>query len=128
MTRYFKPFGLLLLVALALFLAACSEEAMNTPRVPELMANTWNEFSGNGETECADGSQYKYYAYPGTENKLVVDFQGGGACWDDGTCSLPIENPGDPGVYNSRVLGEPEPLGIYNKTNEANPIGTWYHA
>ncbi len=128
MSRYLKRYAVLLLGVCALFLVACSEEAITEPRVPELMADTWNEFSPGGETTCADGSQYKYYAYPGTENKLVVDFQGGGACWNDGTCSLPIDEPNDFGVYNSRVFGEPTPLGIYDKTNPDNPVGDWYHA
>ena len=129
MPRFPKRYVLFALLSVfALFLAACSEEVAQ-PRVPELTADIWNEFPGNTETECADGSDYRFFVRPGTVNKLVIDFQGGGACWDDGTCSLPIENPGAPGVYNSRVFGEPaEPVGIYNKANEANPIGDWYHA
>ncbi len=132
----FRPHFLLLLSTLALLFAACTQdEATNPgtpdpepPRTPELTANMWNAFTPEDDTICADGSEYEYYVYPGTQNKLVIDFQGGGACWDDGTCSQPIEEPDDGGVYNSRVFGEPAPQGIYDKTNDANPVGDWYHA
>ena len=135
MKRY-RPHFLLLLSTLVLLFAACTQdEATNPgtpdpepPRTPELTANMWNAFTPGDDTICADGSEYEYYVYPGTQNKLVIDFQGGGACWDDGTCSLPTEEPGDGGVYNSRVFGEPAPQGIYDKMNDANPIGDWYHA
>ena len=29
---------------------------------------------------CADGSPYRFYVSPGDPRKVVVDFQGGGAC------------------------------------------------
>ena len=136
MPRHAKYFGLVLLGVLTLFLAACGEEVTATPTmptpappsVPSLTAGMWNKFPGNNETECADGSDYAYYVYPGTVNKLVIDFQGGGACWDDGTCSLPSEAPGDGGLYNSLIFGEPAPQGIYDKTREDNPTKDWYHA
>ena len=128
MSRNLRRYGLILLGVFTLFLVACSEEMTDTPRVPDLMEEVWTEFPGNTETECADGSDYSYFVHPGTENKLVIDFQGGGACWDDGTCSLPIDEPGSFGVYNSRVFGEPAPLGLYDKTNPDNPVGDWYHA
>ena len=139
MPRYIniKVFGPILLGTLVLFLAACAEEATRPttpnqpttpPSVPSPVASMWNKFPGNTETECADGSDYAYYVYPGTVNKLVIDFQGGGACWDDETCSLPIDEPATPGAYNSRVFGEPAPRGIYDKTREDNPTKDWYHA
>ena len=121
-----------LVLFLTALLAACSEEATTPeptePRVPDLTAGMWNAFSGNNETECSDGSEYEYYVYPGTENKLVIDFQGGGACWDDGTCSLPSKQPNDGGVYNSVIFGEPAAQGIYDKAEEDNPTKDWYHA
>jgi len=63
---------------------------------------------------------------PGTVNKLVVDFDGGGACWNDGTCSQP-SNPENEftGVYVDGVYGSPADFGlegIFDRKNPANPF------
>jgi hypothetical protein len=36
---------------------------------------------------CSDGSPYRLYVSPGDPKKVVLDFQGGGACWDAATCA-----------------------------------------
>ena len=38
---------------------------------------------------CMDGSPYKFFVQRGTVNKLVMYYQGGGACWEQLTCSIP---------------------------------------
>ena len=126
-----------LLTVLAL-LAACAEpvtpptpptpEPPPGPEVPvtlpELEPGVWNAFSPGGETICSDGSPYSYYVYPGTVNKVVIDFEGGGACWDGATC-------GEGGPYQPSIPdpeGRLEGLsGIYDKANPDNPVGDWYH-
>src|SRR5262249_60953524 len=40
------------------------------------------------DPKCVDGSPYKFFARRGTVNKLVMYYQGGGACWEQTTCSL----------------------------------------
>ena len=140
-----RLYALLFSSILVLLFAACTQGSTETetpdpptppniePGTPELTANTWNEFTPEGETTCANGSQYKYYVYPGAKNKVVIDFEGGGACWDDLTCSLPIdaEDDGEVEYYVDRVVGPPNLTnggrGIYNKTSPDNPIGDWYH-
>jgi hypothetical protein len=37
---------------------------------------------------CSDGSPYRFYVSPGDPKKVVLDFQGGGACWDAATCAF----------------------------------------
>lgn len=39
-----------------------------------------------GDTICARGTSYAFFFRRGTVNKLVVEFEGGGACWDKETC------------------------------------------
>src|SRR5262249_37076815 len=41
------------------------------------------------DPKCVNGSPYKFFARRGTVNKLVMYYQGGGACWEQTTCSLP---------------------------------------
>ena len=63
------------------------EEPPPIPMQPELDPG-WNEFNPGGETSCARDTPFAYWATLGTENKIVVDFFGGGACWNDTTCSI----------------------------------------
>ncbi len=122
----FKRLALLIpIFIVTLVVSSCNTSSPTTKEIglPTLDAGVWNEFAGGGETKCADGSDYKYYAYKGSENKVVIDFQGGGACWDALSCS-PL------GSYTKNVVGSPSEIGyngIYDRSNEANPIKDWFH-
>ncbi len=109
-------------------LPACS--VADPPDLPELGAATWNEFTPLGETICADGSDYRYFVSAGTTNQLVIDFQGGGACWNAQTCSQGISRDDPDGVYLEEVIGAPDELdlgGIYERDNPDNPFRDWYY-
>ncbi len=51
----------------------------------------WNAIETAGDTICSDGSPYKFFFRPGLSEKLMVYFQGGGACWDGRTCDPDLE-------------------------------------
>lgn len=112
-----------------LLLTACNK-TVTPPTLPGGLEAGWNQLTPAGDTLCADGSAYSYFVSPGTVNKLLIDFEGGGACWNGGTCS----NPSTPdnnfgGLYLDRVYGSPEVYGfrgIYDRTNAANPFRDWY--
>jgi hypothetical protein len=134
LTKVFSPRALLYVSILLLtLLTACSKPATPPPS-PELPVNLeagWNRIAPAGEAICASGSDYAFFVNPGTVNKLVVDFEGGGACWNDGTCSQP-QNPENEfeGLYFEGVFGSPEDLGfggIFDRENPANPFRDWYH-
>lgn len=128
----------LALLCVLMLLAACARATVDAvdpvpapqpeaPTLPELEPGVWNVFAPGGETVCADGSPYAFFVHPGSVNKVVVDFEGGGACWSDGTC-------GDRGPYQSSLdastsarYREVRPSGIYDKDSPANPVGDWYH-
>lgn len=113
-----------------LFLAACGPTGPEEPVLPNLDEGMWNAFDGGGDTVCANGSDYSYFAYPGSSNKLVIDFQGGGACWDSVTCSSPYSdpNPALGGFYLDRVTASlSTSVGIYDRDNPDNPVQDWYH-
>lgn len=73
-----------------------------------------------------------FYAKQGTaKGKVVVFFEGGGACWDAVTCSLP-RLPGVPpqlaGVYKQEIPASDDPTvldGLFNLSNPANPVKDW---
>jgi hypothetical protein len=61
-------------------------------------------------------------------NKVIVDFIGGGACWDELTCAV------GSGFFWDEVDGLPlreastdDPHGIYDHTRAENPFADWYH-
>ena len=65
---------------------------------------------------CADGSAFKFFVYPGDPARLLVEFEGGGACWDAATCSTSF--------YSRRVTMDPAAaeqagllVGIYDRKN-----------
>jgi hypothetical protein len=100
------------------------EPAPSVPALPELAPGAWTALSPGGETVCADGSPYTFYVRPGTVNRVVIDFEGGGACWNGATC-------GEGGPYQPRI---PDPegravglSGLYDKTRPDNPVADWYH-
>jgi hypothetical protein len=95
---------------------------------PEVItrADGWLEVRPGGETLCSRGTDYAYFVRPGDPEKVVVEFQGGGACWDDVTCSVAgaifsedIEDTrGAVGLYRQ---------GIYDHDNPDNPFAGWTH-
>ncbi len=87
----------------------------------------WNEIDPGGDTLCSLGTDYAFWARPGTTNKVVIDFIGGGACWNQLTCAA-----GDQ-LYTQDVesvrasVEADDPHGIYDHDNADNPFADYYH-
>lgn len=86
----------------------------------------WQAIEPGGGTACADGSPYRFFVHPGDPARLLVEFEGGGACWSAETCAMEI--------YTRRVITDPELarrlgllVGIYDRGNPANPFREWTH-
>ena len=111
--------------------AALDQTALRLQTAPDVPSG-WTMISPpadvpyNGETLhpiCARGTPYSFWARRGTVNKLVVYFQGGGACFSNLTCSPAVgafkdrAGPGDnPSQYTE---------GIANVNNPNNPFRDW---
>jgi hypothetical protein len=96
------------------------------PGLPDLEEG-WTELAGGGETICSRGDPYAYFVRKGTVNKVVIDFIGGGACWDAVTCGFAgaiFEETVD--SVRDRIQGG-EPEGFYDDQNPDNPFKDWYH-
>ena len=98
------------------------------PATLPTLSEGWNKFNPGGETICSFGAPYAFFARPGTVNKVIVDFIGGGACWDELTCSMAnfsteVESISLP----SAIPTDNEPHGIYDHTRAENPFADWYH-
>jgi hypothetical protein len=86
----------------------------------------WQTITPGEPTVCADGSPFRFFVHPGDPAKLLIEFEGGGACWDDATCAAD--------VYNKRVQADPNDpaqrgrlVGIYDRQNAENPFRDWTH-
>jgi hypothetical protein len=87
------------------------------------------------EATCSDAPgadpAYQFWARRGTENRLVVFFDGGGACWDDVTCAVPMLARGggrSEGFYKAELLPTDDPRrmgGLFDLDNPRNPVRNW---
>jgi hypothetical protein len=107
----------LLLVAVALV------GAQDTlPTMSELEPGMWTPINPGGETMCSTGTPYEFFVRPAEtkSDKLLIHFQGGGACWAGFNCDV----NGTPS-YDSSVDSSDTPDnygGIFDFENEENPF------
>lgn len=82
----------------------------------------WNVLEPGGNTVCSDGSTYRFFVRPGDPEKLVVYFQGGGACWMGRNCDQHL----DPSYKVAVAKDEMERYrGIFEFANEENPFSDY---
>ena len=70
---------------------------------------------------CMDDSEYRYFARRGTVNKLVMYYQGGGACWNRLTCGVPSCTTSTQDLD----LNDLSMTGLRDLTNPDNPFRDW---
>jgi hypothetical protein len=61
----------------------------------------WNTLLPGGRTTCSRGTPYRYFVRPGLVNRVLIEFRGGGGCWDAATCA-----PGS-GLFVETAQAEP---------------------
>jgi len=89
----------------------------------------WTTFAPGGETRCARGTPFKYFVRRGSVNRVVIDFRGGGACWDQPTCSLTganslFQEDAEPDAF---IADESRARGFYDHNDSRNPFKDWHH-
>lgn len=87
----------------------------------------WNTIEPGGDTVCARGTPYRYFVRPGKVNKLLVEFRGGGACWDDLTCGFADSLFQEDADADPWVVEEDQARGIYDHGRDDNPFKDWHH-
>lgn len=80
--------------------------------------------AATGKPTCRTGDKrFSFYFKPGKEKKLIVYFDGGGACWDSNTCvtgqqtQLPAYVPELPKTLRKE--------GLFDTNNRNNPYRNW---
>jgi hypothetical protein len=84
---------------------------------------------GNKELDpqCIFGTPYYFFVKRGSVNKLLMYYQGGGACWEQATCGIPVcdasvvVDPSDIHTDNPNVWS----AGFADLTNPDNPFKDW---
>ena len=81
-----------------------------------------------GPDGAAIDNAFHFYFQPGKKkDKVIVFFNGGGACWDDATCVSSLAR-GARASYNPTVLQQNNPVGaggIFDDTNNDNAFRDW---
>lgn len=123
------------LVILILVLAIPFSLAQDMPSLGDLPMGEWSQINPEGETSCARGGEYKFFVRPADSDKLLVHFQGGGACWDDLSCSIGNGNSEGGGVLGEDVTlfkdtvadgeGMAYTNGIFDLENASNPVADY---
>lgn len=129
------------LVALAAGFALAAPAAAHGP---DAERGQWQRIDNPGPVIGMDGKPHEASCsgYPGTDpsyrfwvrhghpKRVVVYFEGGGACWDDLTCTFPIA-PGLPQQVPQFFVpqvppGSPDDYpGLFDETRKDNPVQDW---
>ncbi len=96
---------------------------LTLPAWDDLEPGMWHRLDPGGETTCAARTPYAFFARPVEESdKLMLYFQGGGACWNSFMCNI----AGGTATFDSTVSeDEVHPNGIFDFENPANPIADY---
>ena len=113
----------LLVSLLVACLTACAQQpvAPTTDPLAKLSAG-WNQMKPGGETSCSDGSAYSFFVRPGDPNKLMVYFEGGGACWFRKNCDTTLQP-----TYKVNLAGQnlDNARGIFDFSHQDNPFASY---
>lgn len=106
----------------------------NTTTAPNLDGNAFTVVTPSAGVQyegrtfdaiCSDDSPYSFFVKRGTVNKLLMYYQGGGACWDYASCKT--IGTCDPNV-NTAGTDNPDiapATGFNDRTNPNNPFKDW---
>ena len=92
-------------------------------------AGVWAAIEPAGDTVCSRGTPYRFFVRGGRSDRVVVDFQGGGACWDELTCGaagaldLFSDDVGTLEQFTAWVQANGQ--GGYLSDDPANPFRDW---
>ncbi|MFI5365876.1 MAG: pectin acetylesterase-family hydrolase [Candidatus Binatia bacterium] len=114
-------------------LSALDTTAVTDTTISPTVSTAWTMISPSGPVTyngktltamCTDASQYVYFVKKGSGsdvNKLLVYYEGGGACWDYNTCNAHIEYATTGPSHNPANAT----TGFFDLSNPANPFTNW---
>jgi len=99
---------------------------MPPPRLDSLPPG-WTTIWPGGDTGCAHGSEFQFFVRPGTVNRLLIEFSGTGACWDEASCRSGSPLYRHTAAGELFVLDEDGATGVRDHNNPRNPFKDWHH-
>jgi hypothetical protein len=99
--------------------AAAAASGADPPPTPPPAAS-FQKIAPGGATGCATGAPFSFFYRAGSVNKVVVEFQGGGACWSAATCAAPL-------FTTTAEPPKEDDQGIHSNTDARNPFRGWHH-
>jgi hypothetical protein len=88
MKKFLLAFALISMFFISNSSHALRAQDTNAQSLPALadLKNIWNELIPGGETTCSKGTPFSFFVHPGKSDHLLIYFDGGGMCWDEGSC------------------------------------------
>jgi hypothetical protein len=87
--------------------------------------DAWETIIPGGDSSCADGSPYQFHLRRGSEERLLIFFNGGGACWSSQTCD-PQGRPTYRVTAGAGSGNDPREYdGAFALDNPENPFRDW---
>jgi hypothetical protein len=114
---------------------AINDDAVTNTIVSPNVPTTWTNYDPPASVDyegrtytprCIHDSDpdYYYYARRGTVNKLVMYYMGGGACWEELTCGIPVcsdsADPDGASGLNAQTTG------FADLSDPSNPFKDWH--
>jgi hypothetical protein len=97
-----------------------TESPDTAPDTTALPTAEWETIVPGGDCACSDGSEFEFYVRRADPTKVVLYFQGGGACFDASTCS-PTSGTYVP-VISKASHPDATPFGLFDFDDPRNPI------
>jgi len=133
--RAFNFRGTFSLLALSFSLAApqagCDDDSASDPQPkfePPAVGALVTVEPPLDQAICSRGTPYRFFAFGGDPKRLVLDFEGGGACWSELTCSVADAIFAEAAATTDdieSVRDNPDLGGIYRLDDAANPLAGW---
>ena len=88
----------------------------------------WNKIRPGGDTVCSRGAEFAFAVRKGSSPNIVIDFVGGGACWDELTCGFADATFTDNADWVNDLEGRTDAgEGICNADHPENPFADYHH-
>jgi hypothetical protein len=84
----------------------------------------WTVIAPGGDTLCARGTPYYFFVREGSSERLLIEFQGGGACWNGLTCGV-MSTFNDSVAPDVTAHNPVVPTGIHDFDNPDNPFADY---
>lgn len=105
-----------------------AEEEAPLPPFSELPTGEWTQIMTGEDTVCLYDTPYSFFVRPAPEptEKLMIYFQGGGACWDGLTCGAIGQFASRYEVPTADKVGElANNVGMFDFDNPLNPVADY---